>query len=93
MTTAAGLFFLIGWLGETFLGLPRGIAIVFYVLAYLAGGYDIVLESIPPLLKLKFSTDVLMIFAAIARPCWASGARVHSCSFCLAWVMPVSTMR
>ena len=74
---AAGVFFLIGWLGETFLGLRHGIAIVFYILAYLAGGYDVVLESIPPLLKLKFSTDVLMIFAAIGAALlgeWREGA-------------------
>jgi len=72
-----GLFLLIGFVGENLLGFPRWLAVVFYLLSYLTGGYDVALESIPPLLKFKFSTDVLMIFAAIGAAIlgqWAEGA-------------------
>lgn len=59
-----GLFFLIGWVGETFLALPDRVALIFYVLAYGAGGYDIATHAIPGLFKGKFDTDVLMLAAA-----------------------------
>lgn len=73
----AGLFLLIGFLGETFFGLPKWLAIGLYVLSYITGGYDVALESIPPLRKLKFSTDVLMLFAAAGAAMlgeWREGA-------------------
>ena len=61
----AGLFLLIGWIGETFFGLPKPVAIGFYVLAYIAAGYNVARHALPALLRLHFDTDVLMIFAAI----------------------------
>ncbi|MCO6453512.1 MAG: cadmium-translocating P-type ATPase [Caldilineales bacterium] len=73
----AGLFFLIGWLGETFLGMPSQVAVVFFVLSYVAGGYDIATHAIPGLLKGKFDTDVLMLAAAAGAAIlgeWAEGA-------------------
>ncbi|MCL4294595.1 MAG: cadmium-translocating P-type ATPase [Anaerolineae bacterium] len=73
----AGLFFLIGWAGETFFGLPENIALIFYILAYLAGGYDIATHAIPGLLKGKFDTDVLMLAAAAGAAIlgeWLEGA-------------------
>lgn len=73
----AGLFFLGGWLGETFLGLPEPVALVFFILAYLAGGYDIATHALPGLFKGKFDTDVLMLAAAAGAAIlgeWAEGA-------------------
>jgi Cd2+/Zn2+-exporting ATPase len=73
----AGLFFLIGWIGETFLGMPPTIALIFFILAYIAGGYDIATHAIPGLLKGKFDTDVLMLAAAAGAAIlgeWAEGA-------------------
>lgn len=61
----AGVFLLIGWLGESFFGMPSGVAIAFYILASLAGGYDIATHAIPGLLRGKFDTDVLMLAAAV----------------------------
>jgi Cd2+/Zn2+-exporting ATPase len=61
----AGVLLLIGWLGEGFFGMPSGIAITFYILAGLAGGYDIATHAIPGLLRGKFDTDVLMLAAAV----------------------------
>ena len=77
LVALAGLFFLIGWLGETFFNLPETVALVFFILAYIAGGYDIATHAIPGLLKGKFDTDVLMLAAAAGAALlgeWAEGA-------------------
>ena len=55
----------------------RWAALVFYVLAYIAGGYDIATHAIPALLRGKFDTDVLMLAAATGAAIlgeWAEGA-------------------
>lgn len=73
----AGLFFLTGWLGETFFELPPRAALVCYILAYIAGGYDISTHALPGLLKGRFDTDLLMLAAAggaAALGEWAEGA-------------------
>jgi Cd2+/Zn2+-exporting ATPase len=77
LAALAGLFFLIGWVGETFLGLPENLALAFFLLSYLAGGYDIATHAVPGLLKGKFDTDVLMLAAAGGAAVlghWAEGA-------------------
>ncbi|HEX2619089.1 MAG TPA: heavy metal translocating P-type ATPase, partial [Phototrophicaceae bacterium] len=60
----AAVFFLMGWLGERFLGFTPIVGNVFYMLAYLAGGYDVATEAIPALFKGKLDTDILMLAAA-----------------------------
>jgi len=60
----AGVFLVIGWAGEHWFGLSPEIALVFYILSYLAGGYDIATHAIPALFRGKFDTDVLMLAAA-----------------------------
>ncbi|HHH39460.1 MAG TPA: heavy metal translocating P-type ATPase, partial [Sedimenticola sp.] len=77
LVALAGLFFLGGWLGETFFGLDANAALVFYLLSYLAGGYDIASHAIPGLFRRKFDTDVLMLAAALGAALlgkWAEGA-------------------
>ncbi len=77
LAALAGLFFLIGWVGETFLDLPENLALAFFLLSYLAGGYDIATHAVPGLLKGKFDTDVLMLAAAGGAAVlghWAEGA-------------------
>lgn len=72
-----GFFLLIGWGGEHFLGLPSRVALVFYILAYIAGGYDIGTHAIPGLFKGQFDTDVLMLAAAAGAAIlgqWPEGA-------------------
>ena len=74
---AAGAFFLIGWVGETFFGLSPTIALIFFILSYIAGGYDIGTHALPGLLKGKFDTDILMLAAAAGAAIlgeWAEGA-------------------
>jgi Zn2+/Cd2+-exporting ATPase len=77
LVALAGVFLLLGWAGETFFGLSAGISLVFYLLAYAAGGYDIATHAIPCLLRGKFDTDVLMLAAALGAAIlgeWAEGA-------------------
>jgi Zn2+/Cd2+-exporting ATPase len=77
LVTLAGFFLVIGWAGERWFGLPTGVALTFFWLAYLAGGYDIASHAIPGLLKGKFDTDVLMLAAAAGAAIlgeWAEGA-------------------
>jgi Cd2+/Zn2+-exporting ATPase len=72
-----GLFLLLGWVGEQFLGFSSNLALVFYLLAYLAGGYDIATHAVPSVLRGKFDTDVLMLAAAAGAAVlgeWAEGA-------------------
>ncbi len=73
----AGLFMLVGWLGETILDMNSPLVLAFFVLSYVAGGYDIATHAIPGLLKGKFDTDVLMLAAAAGAAMlgeWAEGA-------------------
>jgi len=73
----AGLFLLVGWAGETFFNLPENIALIFFLMAYLAGGYDIATHALPGLFKGRFDTDVLMLAAAAGAAIlgeWTEGA-------------------
>ncbi|MBN1668746.1 MAG: cadmium-translocating P-type ATPase [Anaerolineales bacterium] len=73
----AGLFLLIGWVGSTFFALDESIARIFFLLAYLAGGYDLAVHALPGLFKGRFDTDVLMLAAAAGAAVlneWAEGA-------------------
>jgi Zn2+/Cd2+-exporting ATPase len=77
LVALAGLFLLVGWAGETFFGMSAQIALVFYILAYIAGGYDIATHAIPGLFRGKFDTDVLMLAAATGAAIlgeWQEGA-------------------
>jgi Zn2+/Cd2+-exporting ATPase len=60
----AALFFVTGWLGERFFGFTPMMANVFYILAYIAGGYDVATHAIPALFRGKLDTDILMLAAA-----------------------------
>lgn len=77
LVSLAGVFFLAGWLGETFFGLPETATLVLFILAYLFGGYDIATHAIPGLLRGRFDTDVLMLAAAAGAAIlgeWSEGA-------------------
>jgi len=47
------------------LGAPALISILFYALAYLAGGFDITRHALKALRQFKFDIDVLMVLAAL----------------------------
>ena len=77
LVSLAGIFFLAGWLGETFFDLPETVALVLFILAYVFGGYDIATHAIPGLLRGRFDTDVLMLAAATGAAVlgeWSEGA-------------------
>jgi Cd2+/Zn2+-exporting ATPase len=77
LVALAGLFLLTGWAGQRFFGLAENAALIFFMLAYLAGGYDIATHAIPGLLRGKFDTDVLMLMAAAGAAAlgeWVEGA-------------------
>lgn len=77
LVAVAGVAFLVGWGGEQWLGFPAALSLSLYVIAYLAGGYDIATHALPALLKGKFDTDVLMLAAAAGAALlgeWAEGA-------------------
>ncbi len=61
---AAAVFFLLGWLGERFLGFSPTVANALYALVYVAAGYDVATHAIPALFKGKLDTDILMLAAA-----------------------------
>lgn len=77
LVVAAGFFFLLGWLGEKYLGFPANAARACYILAYIAGAYDISTHALPGLLKGRFDTDILMLAAAAGAAVlgqWSEGA-------------------
>jgi Cd2+/Zn2+-exporting ATPase len=61
----AGLLVLVGWLGETFLGLPELAATALYITAYIFGGWDISQHAWHAIRERHFDTDLLMVMAAI----------------------------
>ena len=73
----SGVLLAIGWIGETFLGLPALAAWGFYVAAMILGGWDISQHAWHALRERHFDTDLLMILAAIGAAAlgdWAEGA-------------------
>lgn len=61
----SGVLVLIGWMGQTFFGLPANIAITLYVSAYVFGGWDVTRHAWGALREKHFDTDSLMVMAAI----------------------------
>ncbi len=77
MIALGAVLLLVGWVGESFLGLPATVALVFFLLSAIASGYDTALHAIPSVLRGKFDTDVLMLAAAVGAAIlgrWAEGA-------------------
>ncbi len=75
--SVAGLGLILGFIGVKFLNLPSSVALGFYLLSYLAGGYDVARAALPALFRGKFEIDLLMIAAAAGAALlgeWAEGA-------------------
>ncbi|MBL8145575.1 MAG: heavy metal translocating P-type ATPase [Anaerolineae bacterium] len=62
---AAGVFFLIGWLGGRVFGMTESVSTIFFLLTYAAAGYDVATHAIPALFKGILDTDILMLAAAL----------------------------
>jgi Zn2+/Cd2+-exporting ATPase len=77
LVAIAGVFLVAGWFTETYLTLPPTVALAFFILSYIAGGYDVATHAIPGLFRGKFNTDVLMLAAAAGAALlgeWGEGA-------------------
>ncbi|NUM74645.1 cadmium-translocating P-type ATPase [candidate division KSB1 bacterium] len=73
----SGIFVAAGFFGERFLGLPSTVALTLYILAYVAGGFDIARHALKAVLHARFDIDFLMLVAAIGAAIlgeWAEGA-------------------
>ena len=65
VSLTAGLLLQLGWLGETFLGLPHLAAAAFYLGASVLGGWHVAQMAWHALRERRFDTDVLMLAAAL----------------------------
>lgn len=77
LSLASGLFLAVGFFGEWMFGLPSSVALAFYVLAYITGGFDATRHGLKAALNLRFDIDFLMVVAAIGAAIlgdWAEGA-------------------
>jgi Cd2+/Zn2+-exporting ATPase len=73
----AGFLVLVGWLGQTFFGLPALAATILFIVAYLFGGWEISHHAWHALREHHFDTDLLMAAAAIGAAVlgeWMEGA-------------------
>lgn len=75
----AGVLLLVAFLGEMWLGMPRGVVIGLSVLAYAFGGWDLVRHALGTLRQGKFTFDIdlLMLLAALGAAVlgeWVEGA-------------------
>ncbi len=61
----AGFFVIVGWLGQTFFGLPALAATILYIAAYVFGGWDISQHAWHAVKEKHFDTDLLMVMAAL----------------------------
>lgn len=61
----SGLFLLIGWLGDAFLGFPTFLSIGLFAVAYVLGGWDVSRHAWHALRERRLDTDGLMVVAAI----------------------------
>jgi Cd2+/Zn2+-exporting ATPase len=76
LVALTGLLLALGWAGGRWLNFPDPLPLVFFGLAYLTGGWDILFRAVPGLFKGNFDTDVLMLAAAAGAAAigeWAEG--------------------
>ena len=77
LVVLCGVFFVTGFAGQRLFSLSEQTSWIFYVLAYIAGAYDISTHAIPGLFKGRFNTDILMLAAAAGAAIlgeWEEGA-------------------
>ncbi|MEM7736331.1 MAG: cation-translocating P-type ATPase [Deinococcota bacterium] len=77
LSLLSGAALLTGWLGESFFAFPFRLALAFYLIAYVAGGYDASKHAVRAALKGRFDIDVLMVVAAVGAASlgeWPEGA-------------------
>lgn len=65
LSLAAGLLLLAGWVGMEFLSMPAQVGFVFYLSAYVAGGWEVSKHAWHAIRERRFDTDLLMVAAAL----------------------------
>jgi Zn2+/Cd2+-exporting ATPase len=65
MSLVSGLFLLVGWVGQQFLGFPTMFSWLFFIIAYGVGGWEIAQHAFHALKEHHFDTDLLMVMAAL----------------------------
>jgi Cd2+/Zn2+-exporting ATPase len=71
-----GLLGLTAFVGARYVGMPIAVSTGLYVLAYMAGGYDLARHTVPTILRGKFDVEFLMLVAAAGAAAlgdWAEG--------------------
>jgi Cd2+/Zn2+-exporting ATPase len=77
LTTVCTVTLAIGWLGGLFNWFSQDVQLVFYIIAYLSGGYFGTIEGLKALRNRELNVDFLMVLAAIGAASigeWAEGA-------------------
>ncbi len=77
LTTICTVTLAIGWLGGLFNWFSQDVQLVFYIIAYLSGGYFGTIEGLKALRNRELNVDFLMVLAAIGAASigeWAEGA-------------------
>ena len=77
LSLLSGMLLAVGFAGERFSHLPHAAAIGIYVMAYVAGGFDLARHGLPTALRGKLDVDFLMLVAAIGAAVlgeWVEGA-------------------
>ena len=77
LSLLSGVLLVLGFVGERVLGLPPVAALVLYLGAYVAGGYNLARHAIPSILHGRFNVDFLMLAGAAGAAIlgeWAEGA-------------------
>ena len=65
LSLLAGLFLVMGWLGERFLGWPQPLYLALYAATYITAGVHVARHAWHALRERHFDTDVLMLAAAL----------------------------
>lgn len=79
LSLGAGALLATAWVGSRWLGLPGGVAVALYALAYVLGAWDLMRHWLRDLRKgeVAFNIDLLMLLAALGAAAlgeWAEGA-------------------
>ncbi len=77
LSLLSGVLLVLGFAGERVLRLPPGAALILYLGAYVAGGYNLARHAIPSILHGRFNVDFLMLAGAVGAAIlgdWAEGA-------------------
>lgn len=94
LSLIAGVFLLLAWTGERWLGLGGLVVGSAYAASYAFGGADLLRHWVAAARRgrVSFDIDLLMLLAAGGPRCWVRGRRVRSCSSCFLSPMPRSIM-